>query len=95
MLLAPRAQVPPPLLFRGWLVVAGAFLVLMVGFGAAYSYAAFADEIGAAFGSSRATVSLVYALCGGTCFFASAVTPARRPGRAVGARRDGHGRGRP
>jgi MFS transporter, OFA family, oxalate/formate antiporter len=63
-----------PLLFRGWLVVTGAFLVLMVGFGAAYSYAAFADEIAAAFGTSRASVSVVFALCGGTCFFASAVS---------------------
>ena len=63
-----------PWLFRGWLVVAGAFLVLMVGFGAAYSYAAFADEIAAAFGTSRASVSVVFALCGGTCFFASAVS---------------------
>ncbi|WP_241667024.1 MFS transporter [Muricoccus nepalensis] len=46
----------------------------MVGFGAIYSYAAFADEIATAFGSSRASVSIVYALSGGSCFFVSALT---------------------
>ena len=71
---AGRRQAPPPLLFRGWLVVAGAFVVMMVGYGAAYSFAAFADEIGAAFGASRASVSVVYALCGSTAFAVSAVT---------------------
>jgi MFS family permease len=55
-------------------VVAGAFLVTMVGFGAVYSYAAFAEEIGATFGSSRTSVSIVYALSGGTCFLVSALT---------------------
>jgi MFS family permease len=58
----------------GWRVVAGAFLVTMVGFGAIYSYAAFAEEIAAAFGSSRASVAVVYALSGGSCFFVSALT---------------------
>lgn len=61
-------------LYRGWFVVGGAFLVLMVGYGAIYSYAAFADEIGAAFGAERASVAVVYALSGGTCFFVSALT---------------------
>jgi MFS transporter, OFA family, oxalate/formate antiporter len=51
---APRRAAPPPLRFRGWRVVAGAFLVLMAGYGAAYSYAAFAGELEAAFGASRA-----------------------------------------
>lgn len=74
---APHARggtPPPPLLFRGWLVVAGAFLVLMVGYGAAYSFAAFAEELARSFGSSRASVSLIYAICGFTAFTASAVT---------------------
>lgn len=65
---------PPPLLFRGWLVVAGAFLVMMAGYGAAYSYAAFADDLEVAFGASRASVSLVYGLCGFTAFTISAVS---------------------
>jgi MFS family permease len=63
-----------PVLFAGWYVVAGAFLVLMVGYGAIYSYAAFAEEIAAAFGAARAEVSLVYALSGATCFFTSVLS---------------------
>lgn len=54
--------------FEAWCVVAGAFLVNMVGFGAIYSYAAFADELADAFGASRVTASLVFALSGACCF---------------------------
>jgi hypothetical protein len=53
-----RRRPAPPLLFHGWLVVTGAFLVLMAGYGAAYSYAAFAAELEAAFGASRTSVSM-------------------------------------
>ncbi|MBR0671519.1 MFS transporter [Neoroseomonas soli] len=53
--------------------MAGAFLVTMVGYGAIYSYAAFADEIAAEFGASRARVSLIFALSGGTALLVSAV----------------------
>jgi MFS family permease len=71
----PAILPPPPSgLYPGWRVVAGAFLVLMVGYGAIYSYAAFAEEIAATFGSSRSAVALVYALSGGSCFFVSALT---------------------
>ncbi|WP_149536787.1 MFS transporter [Siccirubricoccus phaeus] len=55
-------------------VVAGAFLVLMVGFGAIYSYAAFAEEIRHAFSADPASVTLIYALSGGSCFLVSAVS---------------------
>ncbi len=51
--------------FAGWWVVTGAFLVVMAGFGAIYSYAAFAEEIAAAFGASPVSVAFVYALSGG------------------------------
>ncbi len=71
---ARRRPAPPPLLFRGWLVVTGAFLVLMAGYGAAYSYAAFAAELKAAFGASRTSVSMVYAICGCAAFAVSAVS---------------------
>ncbi|WP_137176276.1 MFS transporter [Roseomonas sp. AR75] len=64
----PRV-VRAPVLFAGWYVVAGAFVVLMVGYGAIYSYAAFAEAIAAEFGAIRAEVSLVYALSGAACFF--------------------------
>jgi MFS family permease len=77
MFVQPRvaeAPLSPP--FRGWLVVCGAFLVMMVGYGAIYSYAAFAEEIGATFGAERASVAIVYALSGGSCFFVSALTGA-------------------
>ena len=69
----PRPS-PPPLIFRGWLVVAGAFLVMAVGYGAAYSYAAFADTLVEAFGTSHASLSMVYGLCGFTAFTVSAVS---------------------
>ena len=71
---APPAQGARPGTVQGWPVVAGAFLVLMVGFGAIYSYAAFAEEIADAFGASRASVASVYALSGGSCFFVSALS---------------------
>lgn len=58
----------------GWRVVAGAFLVVMAGFGAIYSYAAFAEEIAGAFGASAVSVAFVYALSGGTCFLVSALS---------------------
>ena len=57
----------------GWCAVAGAFLISMVGFGAIYSQAAFAEEIGASFGVERSLVMLAYALSGGICFFVGAV----------------------
>ncbi len=69
-----RRRTAPPLLFRGWLVVAGAFLVLLAGYSAAYSYAAFAGELEATFGASRASVSVVYAICGFAAFTISAVS---------------------
>ncbi|MCZ8148151.1 MAG: MFS transporter [Roseomonas sp.] len=69
---APCAKASAP--FRGWWVVSGAFLVTMVGYGAIYSYAAFAEEIGATFNAERASVAIVFALSGGSCFFVSALT---------------------
>lgn len=55
-------------IFLGWRVVAGAFLVLMAGWGAIYSYAVFACDLAPAIGASQASVSLVYAIAGGSCF---------------------------
>ncbi len=67
----PADEVPA---FLGWQVVAGAFLVSMVGYGAIYSYGAFAEEIAAEFGSSRSAVTLTYVLSGSSCFFVSAIS---------------------
>lgn len=69
--LAPRPGCAP---LRGWLVVAGAFLIGMVGHGAMYSYAAFAGEIAAALGAERASLAVVFALSGASCFFVSALS---------------------
>ena len=68
------ALLPRPRVTSGWQVVAGAFLVLMVGYGAAYSFAAFAAPLAREFGTSHAATSLVYALCGGVAFLLSAVS---------------------
>lgn len=63
-----------PRIFPGWPVVIGAFLVLMVGFGAINSYAAFAEAIQGEFGAGPASVSLIFSISGAACFFVSAVT---------------------
>ncbi|NMJ41850.1 OFA family MFS transporter [Roseomonas sp. JC162] len=55
-------------------MVAGAFLLVMAGFGAIYSYAAFAEQIAADFGTDLVGVSFIYALSGASCFFVSAVS---------------------
>ncbi|MGK7869681.1 MFS transporter [Falsiroseomonas sp. E2-1-a20] len=54
-----------------WRVVAGAFLVLLAGYGAIYSYAAFAEPIADEFGTGRANLTLVFAISGASCFFVS------------------------
>lgn len=47
----------------GWVVVVAAFTLMFVGFGAAYSFAAFFKAFQAEFSASRAHVSLVFSLC--------------------------------
>ena len=47
----------------GWVVVLCAFGLMFVGFGVAYSFAAFFQAFQAEFGAPRAHVSLVFALC--------------------------------
>ena len=49
--------------FYGWVVVLCAFTLMFVGFGAAYSFAAFFRAFESEFGASRAHVSLVFSLC--------------------------------
>ena len=60
--------------FRGWRVVGGAFIVLMVGFGAIYAYAAFSEVLRTEFGASRTAVSMIFALSSFTCFGMSAIS---------------------
>ncbi|MGY8711398.1 MFS transporter [Bradyrhizobium sp. 18BD] len=51
-------------IFHGWLVVAGAFAVTLVGFGSAYTFSAFLAPLQLEFGASRGSVSLVFSLAG-------------------------------
>jgi MFS family permease len=68
------ARFPPHPSFRGWRVVAGAFTTSMVGFGAIYSYGAFAKTLAGTFELSSASTSMIIALSIGTTFFASALS---------------------
>jgi MFS family permease len=51
-------------LFYGWVVVGAAFVVLLLGFGIPYSFAAFFGVLERTFGAARAEVSLVFSICG-------------------------------
>jgi len=51
-------------MFRGWIVVAGAFVVMMTGFGVSYSFGTFFDALQQEFGALRGSVSLVFAISG-------------------------------
>src|SRR2546422_9703579 len=46
----------------GWVVVAAAFTLMCVGFGAAYSFAAFFTAFEAEFGASRGHIALVFSV---------------------------------
>ena len=47
----------------GWVVVAAAFTLMFVGFGAAYSFAAFFAAFEGEFSASRGDIALVFSLC--------------------------------
>lgn len=68
---APTPRAGP---FYGWAVVGGTFLVLFVGFGIAYSFAAFFDSLKAEFDASRRDVSLVFSITGFLYFSLGAVS---------------------
>ncbi|MBI2761184.1 MAG: MFS transporter [Chloroflexi bacterium] len=67
---APAATRP----FYGWFVVAGAFLVLFIGFGAAYSFAAFFQSLKDQFDATRGQLSLVFAITGALYFSLGAIS---------------------
>lgn len=54
----------PARFFHGWVVVGGAFGVLFVGFGVAYSFAAFFHSLRDEFEATRGDISLVFAITG-------------------------------
>jgi MFS transporter, OFA family, oxalate/formate antiporter len=59
-----RQATAAPAIFHGWFVVAGAFAVLFVGFGATYAFAALFEALQAEFAASRASVSFVFSVAG-------------------------------
>ncbi len=61
-------------IFYGWVVVAAAFAVMFVGFGAAYSFPAFFEPLRREFEASRATVSLVFSLAAFLYFALGAIS---------------------
>jgi MFS family permease len=58
---APRAE---PRIFYGWWVVAAAFAITFLGFGSAYTFSAFLEQLQHDFGASRGSVSLVFSFAG-------------------------------
>lgn len=60
--------------FFGWVVVAAAFCVTLVGFGSAYSFSAFIDALQRDFGASRGAVALVFSLAGFLYFSLGVIT---------------------
>ena len=70
--------------FDGWIMVWAAFSVMMIGFGAAYSFSAFFDPLSAEFGIDRGDTSRVFSIAGFLYFFLGAWSgPA---GDRIGAR---------
>jgi OFA family oxalate/formate antiporter-like MFS transporter len=57
----PRAE---PRILYGWWVVAAAFVITFLGFGSAYTFSAFLEQLQRDFGASRGSVSLVFSLAG-------------------------------
>lgn len=64
---------PPPKTPSGWPVVAGAFLVLLAGWGTVYAYAALAPDMARAAGVPEEAVGLVYAIAAGSAFLVGAL----------------------
>lgn len=63
----PLTQSTPPAkrtFFYGWVIVAAAFAITLVGFGSAYTFSAFVEALQRDFGASRGSVSLVFSLAG-------------------------------
>jgi MFS family permease len=61
-------------IFHGWIVVGAAFAVLFVGFGVAYSFAAFFHSLRDEFDATRGDISLVFAITGFLYFTLGAVS---------------------
>ena len=65
---------PRPTVFHGWRVVAAAFALQFVGFGTAYSFAAFFHSLRDEFQATRGDISLVFAITGFLYFGLGAIS---------------------
>jgi MFS family permease len=72
-------------IFYGWAVVAGAFVVMLMGFGAAYSFGAFFHSLRDEFGATRREISLIFALT--ACIYFGLGVVSGRIADRVGPRR--------
>ncbi len=61
---APGAAAARAPIFYGWVVVAGAFVVLFLAFGSAYAFTTFFESLAREFQASRGRVSLVFSIAG-------------------------------
>jgi len=59
---------------RGWIVVGGAFLVMFVTFGAAYSFSPFFLALEQSFHASRKSISLIFSIAVPLYFLLGAVS---------------------
>ncbi|HTZ78361.1 MAG TPA: MCT family MFS transporter [Stellaceae bacterium] len=71
---AEASRIAPARLFHGWIVVWAAFAVMLLGFGAAYSFTVFFGALQEAFGASRGSLSLAFSIAGGLWFFLGALS---------------------
>src|SRR5438105_3233768 len=62
--MSSQSTSPDPRIFRGWFVVAAAFVITFVGFGCAYTFSAFVESLQRDFVALRGSVSLVFSLAG-------------------------------
>ena len=60
--------------YYGWYVVAAAFMVMLLGFGCAYSFATYFPDLEREFAASRASVSSVFSLAGALYFGLGAIS---------------------
>ena len=69
-----QREAPGSAVFYGWYIVGSTFTLLLLGFGAAYSFAAFFTSLRDEFDASRGDVSLVFAITGFLYFTLGAVS---------------------
>jgi len=65
---------PSVQIFYGWAVVTGAFVVMLLGFGVAYTFASFLPPLQHTFAATRGDISFIFALSGFLYFCLGAVS---------------------